>query len=208
MTVQSTAPIVVTAAAALVLAVCGCGGSAAAGPAPKPVAGATATGTSARGALAERPSGAAVNCSTRSEARFPAASDPSNVVVGPLVLVGAAYTPPEVVRKFGGNKFPALVRVGYRVTVAVSSRTRRMAGLAYGDLPGGEVHLSDAQRVVTFTSCRRGGPSGSTAGGQPVTFWSGFILTASPRCVPLDVWVDDEPSPRRAMLRMGTRRCP
>jgi hypothetical protein len=40
-----------------------------------------------------------------------------------------------------------------------------------------------------------------------VTFWSGFVLTASPRCVPLEVWVDDERSPRRTVLRMGKSRC-
>jgi hypothetical protein len=47
--------------------------------------------------------------------------------------------------------------------------------------------------------------SGSSADGQPVTFWSGFVLTAAPRCVPLDVWVDDEPAPRRVVLAMGVR---
>jgi hypothetical protein len=131
------------------------------------------------------------------------------VVVGPLVLVGAAYTPPDTVREFGGNKFPALVRAGHRVTVAVSRRTRRVASLGYGPLPEGvELTPRDGHRVVTFIACRRGRPSGSTADGRPVTFWSGFVLTASPRCVPLEVWVDDERSPRRTALRMGRSRCP
>jgi hypothetical protein len=40
-----------------------------------------------------------------------------------------------------------------------------------------------------------------------VTFWSGFVLTASPGCVPLKIWVDDEPAPRRAVVRLGVRRC-
>ena len=76
-----------------------------------------------------RPQGVVENCSTRSEASFPAAfTDRSSVVVGPLVLVGAAYTPAATVRQFGGNKFPALVRAGHRVTVALSKRTRRVAG--------------------------------------------------------------------------------
>jgi hypothetical protein len=112
----------------------------------------------------ERPRAVVENCSTRSQASFrDAFTDPHNVVVGPLVLVGAAYTPPSTVREFGGNKFPA---------------------------------------------CSPAEPSGSTADDQAVTFWSGFVLTRSPRCIPVEIWVDDEPSPRRTRLRMGVRHCP
>ena len=89
-------------------------------------------------APSERPKGAVENCSTRSMADFPGAySDPHNVVVGPLVLVGAAHTPARTVREYGGNKFPLLVRAGRRVTVALSRATRRVAGLGYGPLPQG-----------------------------------------------------------------------
>src|SRR3954462_1113659 len=84
----------------------------------------TPTSTPAPGAPRTRPHGVVENCSTRSEANFPAAfSDRGSVVVGPLVLVGAAYTPPETVREYGGNKFPLLVRAGHRVTLALSRRT-------------------------------------------------------------------------------------
>ena len=149
----------------------------------------------------ERPRGVVENCSTRSEASFPGAfSDPDNVVVGPLALVGASHTPPETVREFGGDKFPALVRAGHRVTVELSRATRRVAGLGYGPRPQGvELSPRDGHRVVTFVACRRG---------SPVTFWSGFVLTRSPRCVPIRVWVDGERSPRHTTLRMGVRRCP
>jgi hypothetical protein len=158
----------------------------------------------------ERPKGAVENCSTRSMADFPGAySDPHNVVVGPLVLVGAAHTPASTVREHGGNKFPLLVRAGHRVTVALSHETRRVAGLGYGPLPQREdLAPSDGHRVVTFKACRHGKNSGSNADGRPVTFWSGSVLTSSPRCVPLEVWVDDRPSPRHIKLRMGVRRCP
>jgi hypothetical protein len=95
------------------------------------------------------------------------------------------------------------------VTVALSRRARGVAGLGYGPLPEGvQQSPGDGHRVVTFIACGRGEPSGSTVDGEPVTFWSGFVLTASPRCVPLEVWVDDEPSPRHAALRMGVPRCP
>jgi hypothetical protein len=158
----------------------------------------------------ERPRGVVEDCSTRSEARFPAAfSDPRNLVVGPWVLVGGAFTPASTVRKFAGNKFPVLVRAGHRVTLVLSRRTRRVASLGYGPLPQG-VNLAprDGHRVVTFIACARRRPSGSTAAGEPVTFWSGFVLTRSPRCVALDVWVDGERAPRHTALRMGVRRCP
>ena len=184
------------AAAALVLAACG--GS---DPAPRTVA-------AHAPAPRERPHGVVENCSTRSEASFPGAfTEPANVVVGPLALMGAGYTPPEVVREYGGNKFPALVRAGDRVTVELSRATRRVAGLGYGPLPEGvELTPRDGHRVVTFVACRRGRRSGSDADGAPVTFWSGFVLTRSPRCVPIRVWVDGERSPRRTTLRMGVRR--
>ena len=119
----------------------------------------------------ERPKGAVENCSTRSMADFPGAySDPHDVVVGPLVLVGAAHTPTRTVREYGGNKFPLLVRAGHRVTVALSQETRRVAGLGYGPLPQGVgLAPSDGHRVVTFRACRRGKDSGSNADGRPVT---------------------------------------
>lgn len=155
------------------------------------------------------PRGVVEDCSTSSQASFPGAfDDQQNVVVGPLVLVGATDTPASTVGEFGGDKFPALVKAGHRVTVALSPGTRAVAGLGYGPLPQ-EVELTprDGHRVVTFAACGRGEDSGSDADGRPVTFWSGFVLASSPTCVPLDVWVDDEPSPRRAVIRLGVPRC-
>ena len=199
MTGQRGAAVVSTAAAmALSLGACSLsGGDDAAGNETAP--------TSAQGAPREPPRGVVEDCATRSQASFPGAfTDPENVVVGPLVLVGAASTPPETVRVNGGEKFPALVRAGHSVTVALPRRMRRVAGLGYGPLPEGvELKPRDGHRVVTFIACGRDEPSGSTAGGEPVTFWSGFVLTAAPRCVPLEVWVDDEPSPRHKALPMG-----
>ena len=161
----------------------------------------------AQAATDERPRGAVESCSTRSGASFPAAfADRRNVVVGPLVLVGAASTSASTVRRFGGQKFPALVRAGHRVTVALSPRTRRVASLGYGPIHAtGELSVRDGHRVVTFIACPRGVRSGSSADGRSVTFWSGFVLTRAPRCVPLAVWVDDEATPRRVALAMGVR---
>jgi hypothetical protein len=140
--------------------------------------------------------------------------------VGPLALIGGAYTPASVVREFGGNKFPLLVEAGHTVTLRVSRRARGSAGLAYGGLgrrplpQGRRTRLRDAARTMTFRACRPGsppkdyrpeGPSGSHADGESVTFWSGFVVARAPACVPLEVYVDDEP-PRRIGLALG-RRC-
>jgi hypothetical protein len=157
----------------------------------------------------ERPRGVVVSCATQSGANFPGAfTSPHNLVVGPLALVGAGGTPQFVwdsTGKEGFQKFPLLVRESHRVTVEQSRRTRRGAGLAYGPLPQGEVHLRDTHRVVTFIACRSG--SASRADGRPVTFWSGGVQARSPRCVPLLVWVDQQSSPRRAVIRLGVRNC-
>ena len=201
MTNQTVMAIVRSAAALAAVTLAACGSQTAVR---------ATTSTTEQRAPSERPRGIVEDCSTRSEALFPAAfTDPHNVVVGPLALVGAAYTPASTVREFGGNKFPALVRAGHRVTVAVARPARAAAGLGYGPLPEGvELSPSDGHPVVTFIACEPDEPSGSSADGKPVTFWSGFLLTRTPQCVPLDVWVDDEPSPRRTTVRMGVRRCP
>jgi hypothetical protein len=165
---------------------------------------------------AARFGGGREDCSTRSEADFPGAfTSPRNLVVGPLVLIGGAYTDPNTVREFGGNKFPLLVKAGHVVTVRLAQRGRRAAGLAYGLLPQGRTRLSDTHRSVTFVACRPGtasrrysvnGPSGSYADGAPITFWSGFVLTRRPACIPLEIYVDGASSPQRVGFALG-RRC-
>lgn len=166
---------------------------------------------------ATRFQGAREDCSTRSEANFPGAfTSPRNLGVGPLVLIGGAYTDARTVREFGGNKFQLLVKAGHTVTVRLAQRGRRVAGLAYGPLPQGrKTKLRDTYQSVTFVACRPGnasrrysptGPSGSYADGVAVTFWSGAVLTRAPSCVLLDIYVDGAPSPRRMRLPLG-RRC-
>ena len=156
---------------------------------------------------AEAPRGALATCATRSEAEFPGGfTNRQNLVVGPLALTGAAGTPGWSAT-FHGNKFPLLVKAGHRVTLALSTRTRKFAGLAYGPLPQGDVRVRDAHRVVTFVACRSDEPSGSTSDGRPVTFWSGGVLSTSPRCVPLLIWIDRAKSPRRVVIRLGVTRC-
>src|SRR6266540_6834685 len=117
------------------------------------------------------PRGVVEDCSTRSEADFPGAfaNRYRNLIVGPFVLTGAGGSPAWA-SSFHGNKFPLLVKNGHRVTLELSRRTRRFAGLAYGPLPQGETHLRDTHRVVTFVACRASEDSGSTADKKLVTF--------------------------------------
>jgi hypothetical protein len=132
------------------------------------------------------------------------------------VLIGGAFTDAGTVREFGGNKFPLLVKSGHTVTVRIARGARTLAGLAYGVLPQGrKTQLRDTHRTVTFVACRPGkaperyspeGPSSSEADGVAVTFWSGFVLTRSPACIPLDIYVDDAPTAQRVGLSLG-RRC-
>jgi len=166
------------------------------------------TSSRAETAGRERPVGVVADCSSQSGGSFPGAFiKPRNLVVGPLALIGASGTS-VFADSFGGQKFPLLVRAGHRVTVELSRRTRLGAGLAYGPLPQARpVRLRDGHRVMSFIACRRGERSRTRVDGRPVTFWSGGVLARSPRCVPLLVWVDAEPSPRRAVIRLGVRRC-
>jgi hypothetical protein len=169
------------------------------------------------------PRGVIVDCARRSEANFRGAfTSPRSLVVGPLVLDGAGEpTPASVVRQFGGNKFPLLVKAGHTVTVRLPRAVRSFAGLAYGGLgrgplPQGKTSLRDTAHTMTFVACRPGrppssyrdyGPSASYADGESVTFWSGFVVLRRPACVPLDVYVDDDPSPHHAVIDMGAGNC-
>jgi hypothetical protein len=156
-------------------------------------------------AVAERASKAVtLDCSMRSIADFgPAFDDPDNLIVGPLLLVGGAEaTPKALVVAHEGQKFPLLVKAGHTVTVSVPPEARRFGGLAYGPFPEERIRARDAHDEITFVACNRDESSGSRAGG-PVTFWSGFVMTSVPTCLPLDVYVDDEPSPRRVEIALG-----
>ena len=156
----------------------------------------------------KRPQGVVVGCRSQSGYDFADAyTNPDNIVVGPLVITNAVYTEPETIREFGGDKIFVLLQPGHRVTLALSQETYRVASLGYGPLPE-EVELTppDGHRVVTFRPCSAE-RAWSSAGGKPVTFWSGFMLTDTFFCMPIDVWVDDEPKPRKIALGMGVRDC-
>jgi hypothetical protein len=154
----------------------------------------------------ERPRGPVVDCSSRSgigglreyRSRW-------NLVVGPLALKGAAARPASYAPSFRGNKFPALVRGGHRVTLELPPETTRAGvGLVYASLPANN---GGGYRVITFVACRRGEITNDIVDGWPVTGWSGGVRAANAQCVPLLVWLDDERVPRRHVIHLGVSDC-
>jgi hypothetical protein len=166
-------------------------------------------GVSAAGAAEapQRPQGAPATCRHQSYADFPRSG--GDLVVGPLALVGARrFSSAATIAEFGGQKYPAVVQAGHRVTVEIPRGIRRTS-LLYADDhlggPAGERRVRDGHRVVTFRACDRA-RAGSRYRGRKATFWSGFVLTTVPRCLTLRVWVDDVRRPRTARIPLG-RRC-
>jgi len=200
MTARLCTAIASTALAATVAVALATSGRAETADPSKQTATPTATPTTSSSAARVRPRGVVADCSKGSGIGAGSLSkfrSRGNLVVGPLAMTGAAVTP-----GYGGNKFPLYVRGGHRVTVEVSPGARS------GPRPKRPRLVRDGYRVVTFIACRRGEFSpglGSTAG--RVSFWSGGVLADSPRCVPLLVWVDDERSPRRAVIDLGVGAC-
>lgn len=160
----------------------------------------------------QRPRGAMEDCSTTpgwgGESEF---TSRLNLVVEPLAVRRARFEFTENGDGFGFDKLFVFVRGGHRVTVELPRRTRIDVGLAFGSprgaTKGSDWSLRNARRVVSFIACRRGELSDPRFDGWPVTSWVGYLLVRSARCVPLRVWVDDEPSPRRAVIDFGGGRC-
>ena len=147
------------------------------------------------------------SCSHQAEASFPGAyTSARNLRVGPLVLVGGrTYSSPETVRRFGGQKFPALLAAGHTARIEISPRARRTTSLTWAAAAHGTRRVEDGLRVVSFHACGRRAAK-SDADGRPVTFWSGFILASAPRCLRMKVWIDGARTPRRVRIPLG-RRC-
>jgi len=161
-------------------------------------------GVAVASAASKRPEGAPATCRHQSSAGFDKSS--RDLVVGPFILVGGRkYSPPDVIARFGGQKYPALVRAGHRVVVEIVRAESPTTSLFYADAKGDGREVSDGHRVVDFRSCSED-RAGSAYGAHQATFWSGFILASKPRCVHLRVWVDRERTPRRARVPLG-RRC-
>jgi hypothetical protein len=130
-------------------------------------------------------------------------TNPENLVVGPLVIVGGSYLDRDGARLLGSQRFLVLVLAGHTVTVRLAPEARTLAGLAYGRHRDGKVKLRDTYRSVTFIAC---GAEESTSDidGADATLWSGYVLTRRPECVPLEVSIDGG-APQRVGLTLGAR---
>ena len=149
-------------------------------------------------------------CHNQSEASFPHAfSDPEHLVVGPLSfwhlreIEGATV---ENLREHGGWKSPALVRPGHTVTVSVGRSARSYARLQYVHGAGRDrSDLRASPHTVRFKSCSRRRAL-SDVDGQPVTFWSGFVVIRKAACLPLTIRVD-RGRPRHRVLSVADAEC-
>ncbi|MBA2643665.1 MAG: hypothetical protein H0U82_12175 [Actinobacteria bacterium] len=196
------ASIAVGVSVALALDTSGRAGTAEASKQPATPTAATSSGSAAR----DRPRGVVEDCSTTPGwGRRDEFTRRQNLVVGPLAVERGAVVW-EYNERVGGDKLFVYVKGGHQATIELPPRTRANVGLVFGHFHNPNVRLPDARRVVRFIACRRGERSGRFDG-WPVTSWVGGLLASSPRCVPLLIWVDDEPSPRRAVIRFGVPSC-
>jgi hypothetical protein len=153
------------------------------------------------------PAGSPATCRHQSSAGFPAGT--RDLVVGPLALVGGRVSSSaQDVARFGGMKYPAVLRAGHRAVVEIAKGESATTSLFYADADHGSARtgVADGSRVVDFRSCPPE-RAGSRYGGRRATFWSGFVLASKPRCVHLRIWVDGARTPRHARIELG-RRCP
>jgi hypothetical protein len=133
-------------------------------------------------------------------ATFPGAfTNPENLVVGPLVIVGGASFDRDSARLLGGKRFLVLVLAGHTATIRLAPEARTLAGLAYGRYRDGKVKPREAYRSFTFAAC-----DGAHGPSDDATMWSGYVLTRRPECIPLEVSIDGG-APQRVGLTLGKR---
>jgi hypothetical protein len=162
----------------------------------------TASTVAATAEVQDRPRGQVVNCSTSPGwGRRDEFTSRQNLIVGPFALERArpmlGYAP-----NIRGNKIFVYVRGGHRVTVELVA-PKGEAGFKFVRRDGSSTML----RTVAFVACQQGEREPGRFDGWPVTSWVGFLIAESPRCVSMRIWVDHEPTPRRALLRFGVRQC-
>jgi hypothetical protein len=105
-------------------------------------------------------------------------------------------------------KSPVLLRAGHTVTIKITGDARRSTGFVGFGGHGGTT-LADSRGTVTFTACGRHQSSGSSVGGQPVTFWAGgFAAPPAGVCVPLDFYVDHSRVAHRVVISLAAGTCP
>src|SRR5215207_8613960 len=117
-----------------------------------------------------------------------------NVIVGPLSLPFAAShadSSPDLINRFGGDKFPVLLREGRTATIRIAKALRRGAD-GWERVPLAEAGLLRRARPVRklrFRACPRG-QAQNVVDGRRVTFWMLWMTVRAPACIYIDVSID------------------
>lgn len=126
-----------------------------------------------------------------------------DVVVGPLVLIGARRTPSRRPDAFDrqGYKIPVTLPEGMTATLTVPESLRGRVGLVFS-LRAQDAVLDSGMRgadsAVRFSACEPDGAPGRSG-------WGGGFVVDRPRCATLLVEVPGE-APERRRVPLG-RRC-
>jgi hypothetical protein len=126
-----------------------------------------------------------------------------DVVVGPLVLIGARRTPSHRPDAFDrqGYKIPVTLPEGMTATLTVPESLRGRVGLVFS-LRAQDAVLDSGTRgadsAVRFSACEPDGAPGRSG-------WGGGFVVDRPRCATLLVEVPGE-APERRRVPLG-RRC-
>jgi hypothetical protein len=144
---------------------------------------------------------------------FPAAftDRAQNLVVGPLSLPFAtrhADVSPDVINRFGGDKFPVLLREGRTATIRIAKALRPGAA-GYERVPLGEAGFLRRDRPVrklVFAACPQG-EAQNVVDDRRVTFWMLWMKVRAPACVYLDISIDGKRT-RKRTTSWGAGACP
>jgi hypothetical protein len=147
-------------------------------------------------------------CSIQSGASFPHLfTDPASVVVGPFAfshLRNAATASDDNIKRHGGWKSPAVLRIKHRALVTIDKGSRSYARLDYTHAGGAFRRRPYAMR---FVACTKASEALSDADGKPVTFWSGFfVVNKVPACVGIKIKVDRRHA-RHHTIAIGRAAC-
>jgi hypothetical protein len=147
-------------------------------------------------------------CRDQSGASFPHLfSDPESLVVGPFAfshLRSGANASDDNIKRHGGWKSPAVLRIKHRAVVTIDKDSRSYARLDY-------THADEPFRrrphTMRFVACTKASETLSDADGKPVTFWSGFfVVNKTPACVRIKIKVDRRPA-RHYTIAIGRAAC-
>ncbi len=141
-----------------------------------------------------------LTCADAVESTSPNLGGQSDVVLDPLILVGASSAAARRPDAFNGHgyKVPVALPGSAVVTLSVPRASRGRVGLVYALAAQDRVFTRGARaadQAVRFTSCPEGGLTG----------WPGGLAVDRPRCATLIVEVGDGP-PERHRVPLG-RSC-